>query len=397
MATAALTGCATTGRGAKGRRIVILGGGFGGITAARELRQALSAEHAITLVDRKASFMMGLRKLWIMAGLGTREEGERPIAALHKQGIDVRKAEVAAIDTAARVVRTDGGDLGYDYLLVALGAESRADLIPGFSDAAYNLYEVAGAERLRDRLATFARGKVALVIAGVPYKCPPAPYEASMLLDDMFRKRGTRADIEIHVFTVQPMLLPLMGKAACDELGRRLAGKQISFATGKKTTALEGSRVVFSDGTFDADLLIVVPPHRPPAVVKQSGLCGAGEWITVERETLKAHAPGVFAVGDCTETLLDNRMALPKAGIMAEAQARIAAAGILAEIAGAPAAARFDGKGYCFFEHGDGQAAAIRGDFFAADAPKVELGDATADGFREKQEFERSRLAAWFS
>jgi len=395
MAAAALTGCAAPGRGTAGRRIVILGGGFGGITAAHEARRALGPEHTITLIDRKATFMMGLRKLWIMAGLGTREEGERPIAALGARGIDVRREEVASIDTAARVVHTDGGDVAYDFLLVALGAEPRADLVKGFSDAAYNLYEVAGAERLREPLAALSSGKVAIVIAGVPYKCPPAPYEAAMLIDELFRKRGVRDRVEIHVFTVQPMLLPLLGKAASGALGGRLSAKGIAFQTGRKTTALEGSRVVFDDGAFDADLLIVVPPHRPPAVVKQSGLCGAGEWISVERETLRTPLPGVFAVGDCTEILLDNKMALPKAGIMAEAEARVAAAGIVAEITGSPAT-RFDGKGYCFVEQGEGRAAVITGDFFAAGAPTVELNDPSEDGFQKKVEFERSRLAAWF-
>jgi sulfide:quinone oxidoreductase len=380
-----------------GRSVVILGGGFGGITTALDLRRALGPEHAVTLVDRSPRFMMGFRKLWIVAGTGTRSEGERPLASLRARGVAVRRAAVTAIDTAARTVRTDSGDLRYDFLVVALGAEPRADLVPGFSEAAFNLYDPTAAERLGARLASLARGRVVIGVAGVPYKCPPAPYECAMLLDEAFRRRGVRDAVEMRAFTVQPMSLPILGRNHCDELEARLAARGITFQADKKLARLDGSGVVFEDGSLEADVLAIVPPHRPPPVVRASGLTGAGEWVAVDRGTLRTGFPGVFAIGDVTDIPLANTLSLPKAGIFAETEGRVVAAGIAAEILGKPVPAPFAGRGQCFMEHGAGLAATIQGDFFAGGGPRVDLLAPTAEAYRNKIEFERERLRAWFS
>ncbi|MCI0341229.1 MAG: NAD(P)/FAD-dependent oxidoreductase [Planctomycetales bacterium] len=379
------------------KSVVILGGGFGGITAALELRKAVAADRAaITLVDRKPRFLMGLRKLWIVAGVGNRADGERPLAALRARGVDVREAAVTAVDTGARAVRTEAGDLPYDFLVVALGAEPRPDLVPGFSEAAFNLYDPEQSEKLGARVASLSRGRVVIGVAGVPYKCPPAPYECAMLLDEAFRKRGVRDAIEIRTFTVQPMSLPVLGRKRCDEFEGRLQAKGIAFEAKKKLVKLDGSRAVFEDGTLEADVLAIVPPHRPPAVVKASGLTGAGEWVAVDRGTLRAGPAGVYAIGDVTDIPLANKMSLPKAGIFAELEGKAVAAGIAAEILGKAAPTPFDGRGYCFVEHGAGQAAAVQGEFFAEGEPKVEFLAPTPEGYAKKVEFERERLKAWF-
>ncbi|MGH2400122.1 MAG: FAD-dependent oxidoreductase, partial [bacterium] len=169
---------------------MILGGGFGGITAALELRRSLNGDHVITLVDRRPSFMMGLRKLWVLTGRGTPGDGTRPLSALSTKGITLRQATVTNIDPASRSVTTDMGTLVYDHLVIALGAESRPDLVPGFSSAVFNLYDAADVERLAARVKSFAAGRVVIGILGVPYKCPPAPYEAALLLHDLFEQRG---------------------------------------------------------------------------------------------------------------------------------------------------------------------------------------------------------------
>ncbi len=379
------------------KSVVILGGGFGGLTTALELRKAVGPDRAtITLVDRKPKFLMGLRKLWIVAGVGNRADGERPIKSLKAPGVGVKQATVTALDTAARTVRTDAGDLPYDFLVVALGAEPRQDLVPGFSDAAWNLYDPEQSEKLAARVAGLSRGRVVIGVAGVPYKCPPAPYECAMLLDEAFRRRGVRDSIEIRTFTVQPMSLPVLGRKRCDEFEGRLQAKGIAFEGKKKLLKLDGSRAVFEDGVLEADVLAIVPPHRPPAVVKASGLTGAGEWVAVDRGTLRAGPPGVFAIGDVTDIPLANRMSLPKAGIFAEAEGKVVAAQIAAEIQSKPAPPAFDGRGYCFVEHAAGQAAAVQGEFFAEGEPKVEFLPPTGEGYQKKVEFERERLKAWF-
>lgn len=378
-------------------KIVILGGGFGGITAAQELSHAVGPEHNIVLIERAPVFMMGLRKLWMVTGRGTRQEGERQLAELQASSVEVRQATVQTIDVRTRSVRTDAGTVAFDYLVIALGAEPRPDLVPGFSPDAYNLYGVADAERLGQRIREFRGGRIVIAILGVPYKCPPAPYEAAMLLDDVFRRRGTRGDIQIQVSTPQPMSLPVVGPQNCAQVEGLLAAKGIGFTPNRKVTRLEGSTLVFEDGArVEADLVIGVPPHRPPALVKESGLQMRGEWVTVDPATLRTSASGVFAVGDVNEIPLANGLPLPKAGLFAESQAKVVAGQIIAELRRAPAPPPFDGVGYCFIETGGGQATMVQGHFLASPAPAIIIAPPSAQALQQKIEFEHSRLLSWF-
>lgn len=380
-----------------GARIVVLGGGFGGITTALELRRRLGSDHTVTLIDRSPVFLMGLRKIWIASGRGGRSDGERPLEALRTRGVDVRCATITRIDADGRTVRTTGGDVAFDYLLVALGAEPRPDLVPGFSDAVFNLYAAADAERLGAALAAFPGGRIVIGVLGVPYKCPPAPYEAAMVFDDLFRRRGIRPQVDVQTYTPQPMSLPVVGAAGCAQVEGLLALKSIGFTPNRKTVRLEGRAAVFEDGSrLDADIFIGVPPHRPPSVVVESGLPRRGEWLEVDPQTMRTPLDRVFAVGDVVEIPLANKMALPKAGVFAEAQARVAAACIAAEVGGAPVDTAFSGEGYCFIEVGGGQAAYVTGNFLAAPAPALRVTPPSEAALMEKIEFERSRLSRWF-
>ena len=380
-----------------GARIVVLGGGFGGITAALELRRRLGPDHTVVLIERSPVFLMGLRKIWIASGRGGRSDGERPLEALRTRGVDVRRAAITRIDVDGRTVHTTGGDVAFDYLLVALGAEPRPDLVPGFSDAVFNLYAAADAERLGAALEAFPGGRIVIRVLGVPYKCPPAPYEAAMVFDDLFRRRGIRQQVDLQTYTPQPMSLPVVGAAGCAQVEGLLALKSIGFTPNRKTVRLEGRTAVFEDGArLDADVFIGVPPHRPPSVVIESGLPRRGEWLEVDPRTMRTEVDRVFAVGDVVEIPLANKMALPKAGVFAEAQARVAAAHIAAELGGAPVDTAFSGEGYCFIEVGGGQAAYVTGNFLAAPAPALQVTPPSEAAFMEKIEFERSRLTSWF-
>lgn len=379
-------------------RIAVLGGGFGGITAALELRRRLGPGHDVVLIERSPMFLMGLRKIWIAAGRSGRQEGERPLEALRTRGIDVRQAEITRIDVDGRTVQTTSGDVGYDYLLVALGAQPRPDLVPGFSDAVFNLYAPADAERLGRAMTAATGGRIVVGVLGGPYKCPPAPYEAAMVFDDLFRRRGIRGQVDLQTFTPQPMSLPVVGAAGCAQVEGLLASKSIGFAPNRKTVRLEGRTAVFEDGgRIEADIFVAIPPHRPPAVVTDSGLPRRGEWLQVDPRTLRTPVERVYAVGDAVEIPLANTMALPKAGVFAEAQARVAAAAIAAEIENRPLETTFNGEGYCFIEVGGGQAAYVTGNFLAAPVPAVQVTAPSEAAYAEKVAFEESRLTSWFA
>ena len=280
--------------------------------------------------------------------------------------------------------------------MVALGAESRPDLVPGLAEHAHNVWDPAGVPGLKAALAGFDQGRIAIVIAGVPYTCPPAPYECTMLIDDHLRDRGVRERANIAVATLQPMLLPNAGKTGSQWLAEQLSRRDIDFETGRKVERFESGRVVFEDGNLDADLIVAIPPHRVPAVVQASGLTGDGDWIGVDPATLETAHEKVFAIGDVTQIKLANGLPLPKAGIVAEFEGRRVAAAIAADLSGGVSPPDFDGRGFCFMEMGKKVATLIEGDFFAQPEPRVRVGDVSEENLREKHLFESDRLTRWF-
>jgi len=378
------------------QRTLILGGGFGGLAVAHELRRRLGDAHEILLVDRRSHFMMGLRKPWAVAGAGTLEDGRRDRAALERAGIRWLPRTVTGIDPAARRVDTDAGAFEADFLVVALGAESRPDLVPGLAEHAHDLYDVDKIPALAEAVARFTGGAIQVLIAGVPYKCPPAPYETAMLIDEALRARALRDRTTLRVDTVQPLLLPNGGKPGSAWIGEQLAARGIAWQAGRKVVSVEATRVVFEDGEAAFDLLIGVPPHRPPAVIAGSGLEGEGPWIAVDPGTLRTRFERVFAIGDVTQIKLANGLPLPKAGLFAEIEGLQVAAAIAAEVRGEAPPPPFDGRGYCFIETGRESAGLVQGEFFATPEPNVTVGDVSAAHSADKRRFESERLARWF-
>lgn len=377
-------------------RCVVLGGGFGGVSAAHRLRARLRRDAEVTVIDRRSTFMMGLRILAVVAGLGARAEGTRPLSRLAARGIRYVQDDVTAIDLERRTVVTRAsGEWPYDALVVALGAELRPDLVAGYDPVGSNLYDPDQAEAIAARVASIEEGRIGIGILDVPYKCPPAPYEAAFLIDEVLRRRGVRDRVELEVFTPQPSSLPVAGAAVCAEVEGRLAAKRIGFLPGRRVAGVEGQTVVFERERRRYDVFIGIPPHRGPAVVKAAGLA-TGEWIRPDPGTCRTPADRVFAVGDVAEFPLPNGMMLPKAGVFAEAQGLVAADAIADELTGSTGGAGFDGRGYCFIEVGDGLATAVRGDFFAAPQPVVDIADPSPQTLEEKRAFEATRLEAWF-
>jgi len=377
-------------------RTLILGAGFGGITVATELHQLLGAEHEIVLVDRAPGFVMGLRKLWALVGKGSLEDGTRARGLLDKPGVSFLQREIVSIDPSSRSVETDSGPLDGDFMVVALGAEARPDLVPGLAEYGHNVWDPGGVAAAAQALEALDSGQIAIVIAGVPYTCPPAPYECAMLLDDHLRERGLRDRIGITVTMVKPLLMPNAGVEGSTWLAGQLDERGIGHHTGKEVERVDPDRVVFADGEMEFDLLIGVPPHRPPPVIGDSGLAGKTPWIEVDPGTLRTSYEGVYAIGDVTKIALANGLALPKAGLMAELEGQRVAAAIAAEVRGDGAPAEFDGQGYCYMETGKESAALIEGDFFATPEPDVRIGGVSAMNAADKEFFELNRLASWF-
>ncbi|MGI0029664.1 MAG: NAD(P)/FAD-dependent oxidoreductase [Nitrososphaera sp.] len=379
-----------------GKRILILGAGFGGLTAANILRKNLHSDHRVMVIDRKNWFMMGLVKLWILEGTRKLEESQTPLNGLNAKGIEFLNDEVTKVDSgSSRIHAKDHGWIEYDYLIVALGAELAPEKIPGFVGRGYNLYDPQQVPKLRDRLLSINRGRVAIAIMGMPYKCPPAPYEASIIISNVLTKSGSRNSVEIDVYTPAPIALPVAGPQISAGVVEIIAQNGVRFNPLHKLQSVSDSQLEFENGTKkDYDLLVGIPPHRAPEVVRNSGLTGGGDWIQVDKHMMKTSVGNIFAIGDVTEIKVGN-LALPKAGIFAEEQAKVVAQQIIDEIGSRPAMATFSGQGYCFMEVGNGRAGYLEADFYNQAGPVLKLEPPSAENYEKKQDFERTRIKEW--
>jgi len=365
-----------------GKTIVVLGGGVGGLVAVNELRRHLARQHRILLVERNAQHAFAPSFLWLMTGDRQRAEIVRDVRTLVRPAIEVIEGEVLTINPADRRVETTSGPLNYDYLIVALGAELAPEMVPDLAEASQTFFTLEGAARLREVLSSFSSGTIALVISAMPYKCPGAPPEGAMLIADFFRKRGIRDKVDIHLFTPEPQPLPVAGPQLGDAVRQMLEMKGIAFHPQHKLTAVrpQSKEVLFEGkGSFPYDLLIAIPPHRSPGVVRQSGFANEAGWIPVNHATLETKYPSVYAIGDITAIPLPGRwkpdvpLMLPKAGVFAHGQAQVVARRIAQEIAGTPAQETFCADGYCMLEAGEDLAGFAFGDFFAEPSPRVQL------------------------
>ena len=385
-------------------RILILGAGVGGQVVANELRRALPNEHRVTVVDRDLRHAFAPSFLWVMTGDRQPQQVTRNVRDLLRPGIEVLEGDVRAIDVANRRVEFDHESLAYDYLVVALGAELAPDAIPGLAAGAHTFYTLAGATRLPTALDQITSGTVAVVVSALPYKCPGAPHEGAMLLADFFQRRGRGDTVNVHLFTPEPQPMPVAGPALGDAVRQMLEQRGIGFHPSHKLTAVRAdTRELLFEGQAPVkyDLLVAIPPHRPPAVVREAGLANESGWIPVDRQTLATAYERVFAIGDVTTVPIPGRwkpdvpLMLPKAGVFAHAQALVVARRIAAEIRGATATTTFCGDGFCMLEAGDDLAGVAFGDFFHEPSPDVQVKSIGKAWHLGKVLFEKWWLSPW--
>lgn len=352
-------------------RVVVVGGGVGGLVLAQRLARR-GSKLEVTLVDRRLRHDFAPSFLWVMTGARAPERVSRSLAPLAGAGVRLLEAEVTGIDADAGALATAAGEVAFDELVLAPGAALAPEAVPGLAEAAHGFYTREGAERLRDELLSFRGGRVLVVVAAMPFKCPAAPYEAAFLIDDLLRRRGVSARVD--VVTAEPQPLPVAGEQIGAQVAGLLARRGIGLSTGRAVQAVDadGRAALFADGTEPYDLLVAIPPHRAPAFAADSPLAGPQGWIPVDAGTLRA-ADHVHAIGDVTAIELPNGMMLPKAGVFAHAQAEVVADNLVSSAAATPADARFDGHGACFLETGGSRAAYASGDFYATPAPALRM------------------------
>jgi sulfide:quinone oxidoreductase len=372
-------------------RVVVLGAGFGGLELATVLSEALGDDVEVTLVDKADSFVFGFSKLDVMFGRKTLKEVKLPYSDIAKTGVRFVQETITAIDPQTRRVTTDGGVYEADCLVVALGADYDLDATPGLARST-EFYSVEGATRLAELLPSFTSGHALIGVCGAPFKCPPAPSEAALLLHDYLTTRGLRDACKISFVLPLPSPVPPSpdtSKALLDAFAER----DIAFIPGRRVASLDHTRsvAVLDDGSEIAyDLFLGVPKHRAPDVVLTSGMAEEG-YIPVDSRTLQTRFPGVYAIGDVAT------VGVPKAGVFAEGAARVVADALISRLLGGGDPDEYDGLGSCYIEFGAGRVGRVDVDFFSGPKPSGTYHEASQALVAEKRQFGSSRRERWFS
>ena len=356
--------------------VLILGGGVGGLVAANTLRRRLPPKHQVVLVDREPSFSLPASYLWVMSGSRRPQQVSRPLERLRGKGIQVIHGSVEQIDPEQRKVMIEGRQISADHLVIALGAEFNPQAIEGLSNGGLTFATLDGATRLNASLSGFREGRILILTAAPMYKCPAAPYEAAMLIEAHCRRRGLAGKVRIDLYTAEPGPMGVAGPAVSAAVRTMVESKSVGYHPERQAVRVDPSErfVEFSDGErVPYELLVYMPPVRAPRVVRESSLVGKSGWVEVDRHTLQTRFPEVYAVGDATLIPLSMGKPLPKAGVFAHAQALVVARNIARAVTGIGVEAKFDGRGACFVETGEGKAGYGVGNFYAEPRPDVRM------------------------
>jgi len=264
-------------------------------------------------------------------------------SSIAKPGVQFRKETITSIDPVKKIVTTQNNVYEADVLVVALGANYDIDATPGLTEYGNEYYSFEGAEKLREVIPTFTKGHAIVGVCGAPFKCPPAPSEAALMLHDYLTNAGVRNACTISI--IMPFGSPIPPSPDSSKaLIKAFEERNIQFISQHKVSSLRASTAILDDGTeMPFDLFLGIPKHVAPDVVLQSGMTENG-WIPVDRANLLTKFPNVYAIGDVTS------VGTPKAGVFAEGAAKIAAASIIAAFNRKENNATYTGAGSCYIE-----------------------------------------------
>jgi len=343
-----------------GNDVLILGGGVGGTIVANLVAREVGDRARITLVDSTGFHVYQPGFLYVAVGNEQPAALKRPEAGLLLHDVKLIVDCATLVQPGVRkVVLKSGRTLRYDELVLATGSRTVMGEVPG-GLAAHDFYTLDGAMRLHRALNDFEGGTIVIGVAGIPYKCPPAPVEFAFLLDDYLRARRLREKSQIKLlsplnraFTIEAtskLVQPILAERGIELTG--FFNVESVDPVAKTVTSMEGE-------TVDYDLLVLVPPHRGQKVIEDSGLGDERGWVPVDKNTLRhTTLDRIWAIGDTTN------IPISKSGSVAHYEASVAAAEIVAAVKGEAAPSHvYDGKVMCFLETGHGQATTIRFDY----------------------------------
>ena len=341
-------------------RIVVLGGGVGGTLVANLLDKQLGHDAQVTVVDPTGMHDYQPGYLYVALGQAKGHWLSRDERTLLRSDVDLAVERAVRIHADAGTVQLErGGSLEWDYLVIATGARLVPELIPGLAEGSFEFYSLAGAERLSQELHRFTGGRIKVGVAGIPYKCPPAPVEFTFMVDGFLRERGLRDASQVELLS--PLNRAFTIESASELIQPIMEQRGIGLTTFFNVEAVDPSAGVVESlegEKQEYDLLVLVPPHKGAQVVIDSRLGDAGGWLPTDRHTLNVEGHDrIFALGDATN------LPISKSGSTAHFEAPVIASRIAALVKGTAPKQNYGGRVMCFLETGDGKATALRFDY----------------------------------
>jgi len=366
---------------------------MGGFTLSNLVSKRVGNSAVVTVVEPRERLPFAPAFQWLVFGWRQPETIQRDLTRLSKRkNVRIVNAKVEKIDLKGRTVKTPSQTIKYDKLVIALGAELAFDQVSGLEAYSHNAYSLEGALKLREAMINFNGGTIAMGISRLPIKCPPAPYELALLLEEHFRRAKKR--IEIHFFTPEPHPVPAAGSVIGKQVERLLNQRGIKYLSKTKLAKVERDKVVFENGSeLKYDILVTTPPHRASQVARDAGLTDESGWIPVNPHSLATRHEDVFAIGDITsiETPHGHAPYLPKAGVFAQSQAEVVANNLAVSLTKKGEMKQWGGEGSCYLQVAKSESAFLKGSFLS-NPPRLEFHPPRRKWFLEKLRLEKEWL-----
>lgn len=281
-------------------RVVILGGGFSGLYCATTLRK-IAPDVEVIVVEKNPFFVSGPSHIDFVAGLKHLDEISRSYDPISALGIKIVRSEVIHVVADKNYVITAGGNIDYNYLLIATGIRiADEDVLSLIENPASNshAWELGESVEMRKRVEAFKGGKFVITVPTAPFKCPPGPYEVACLVREMFDRKKIKADITIVDANDKPQPGPLAQKWT-----GVLEARKINYMPNSKVIEIDaaGKQVITDKGDkVSYDFVSIIPPNKAATFIRDSGL--GNPFVDVDPATFKSKThDNIYAVGDCAK------------------------------------------------------------------------------------------------
>jgi sulfide:quinone oxidoreductase len=354
-------------------KVLILGGGFGGVVAAERLAKELGDEHQITLVSRSRNFVFYPALVRLAFGKIDREEVSFDLrATLLSRRVNFVEAEVARVDPEEHKVTIAHGEvegkLTYDYLIFALGRRLATERITGFFEHAHHLLNVPKALHFGRAIGAFHKGRA--IIGQCPGARLPVPtYETAFALSRLLVERGERDAVEITVVNPHPTNLQFEDNNVAHAINLALAKHGIKVRTDFAIEQVTFGSVYNRLGQgLKFDLLMLLPPFQGSPAATGLGVLDEESYINVDSGMRVCGLEQMYAIGDAVN------LSGPKMGHMAVRQAEVAAANLIAELAGREPTSRYRHELRLVIDEGGSDSLYVHGDLWSDQPANLKQG-----------------------